>query len=101
MKLVNLRNGIESAVSDNINGLITKGQLVDHLLSMFVVEAWDTSRTRVDYEDLTDDEFRLITEWLILNRRDYNLHQIALIKDLREVFPGLSLLAASYFVRGK
>lgn len=54
-------------------------------------------------EDLTDREFRIIGQWLIKerNRTVYRNSQIRLVRELREIFPGLSVMAAKYLVIGK
>lgn len=101
MNLQKIRNSVESVVADVESGFATPDMAVDNIVSIFIVEQWDGTRGRLDIDDLTDEDFRIVTNWLVLNRRPYGFSQIALIRDLRGVFPGLSIAAAAWIVRGK
>ena len=68
------------------------------------MEEWThKSGEQLRVEDLTDREFRIIGQWLIKERNHtvYRNSQIRLVRELREMFPGLSIMAAKYLVIGK
>lgn len=100
MNIANLRNSILDTI-DNIDSFGVH-RSVENLLMVFLSEMWThTASDYVEYDSLTDVEFRLLGEWVHINRNSYEGKKITMIRDMREVFPGLSLMAAVYFVRGR
>ena len=97
ISVANMRRTIESVLLQNDPEDI-KG-ITDDLVSIWICESWthkDGEVVRLD--DLTDSEFRLLAEWARMSSRHYS-RAISHIKDMREIFPGLGLAAANYFVR--
>lgn len=95
MNLGNLRNSIRHSVlmhdPEDVKGI------VDSVFMLFICELWTHTSKEVLYVDsLTDQEFRILSHWAIMSRDSYS-SKIAHIKDMREVFPGLSLTAAAQF----
>lgn len=117
-----VRNSIDSVVMDYAIHRITSEDLVDNIVSILIVDEWDGTSSRF-WDDLNRDlenpayrrAYRL-AQWNIvwrdravntwrtlrrtLTRRDYT-NTIELVRDLRGVFPGLSIAAAAWIVRGK
>lgn len=99
-----IRNSVNSVLNDFSMGRIDFSDATDAIDSIFLVEEWDHHEgEQLRIESLTDREFRIIGEWLIKERNHvvYRNNRIRLIRELREVFPGLSLLACKYLVMGK
>jgi hypothetical protein len=97
ISVANMRRTIESILlqhdPEDIKGI------TDALVAVWLCESWthkDGEVLRLD--DLTDAEFRMLAEWARLSKGQYS-RAISHIKDMREVFPGLGLAAANYFVR--
>lgn len=98
MDIFTLRSDIRSILDQDC----TTYEKTNNLMGIMLSASWPyTSRERVEYDDLQDRDFRILAEWCILNRRSYDGRMIAMIRDMREVFPGLSLAAAVYIVRGR
>lgn len=102
MNIQNLHNSIRAIVSDVAYGHENVGNATNAILLMALVETWThKSGECLRLDQLTDAEYRIVNTWVIMNRRDYaNQSVIQFIKDMREVFPGLGLKAASDMVRG-
>lgn len=99
-----IRNSVNSVLGDFAKGYIGFSDAQDAIDSIFLVEEWThKSGEQLRVEDLTDREFRIIGRWLIKerNRTVYRNSPFRLMRELREMFPGLSLLAAKYLVIGK
>lgn len=102
MNIQNLHNSIRSIVGDVSYGFENMNSAADAILLLVLVETWDHKAGEcLRLDQLTDAEYRIVNTWVIMNRRDYaNQSVIQFIKDMREVFPGLGLKAASDLVRG-
>lgn len=99
-----IRNSVNSVLGDLAKGYIGFSDAQDAIDSIFLVEEWThKSGEQLRVEDLTDREFRIIGQWLIKERNHtvYRNSQIRLVRELREMFPGLSIMAAKYLVIGK
>ena len=103
MNIQNLHNSIRSIVGDVSYGFESMSSAADAILLLVLVESWDhKSGENLSLSQLTDSEYRIVSTWVIMNRRSpvYQKNVIQFIKDMREVFPGLGLKAASDMVRG-
>lgn len=103
MNIQNLHNSIRSIIGDVSYGFEDVSGAADSILLLVLVESWDhKSGESLSLSQLTDTEYRIVNTWVIMNRRSpvYQKNVIQFVKDLREVFPGLGLKAASDMVRG-
>lgn len=95
--LSNIRSSIIAVVMENDPEDIVS--ITDDIMSIFLCESWTHVQGETVYLDsLTDREFRILAMWTDQSAKHYT-RPIAHIKDMREIFPGLSLSAANYFVR--
>lgn len=95
--LSNMRASILSVLMQNDPEDIKS--ITDDIMALFICELWTHKSGEVVYLDaLTDREFRSLAMWASQSAKHYE-RPIAHIKDMREIFPGLSLSAANYFVR--
>lgn len=97
ISIANLRRSIESVLlqhdPEDIKGI------TDDLVAIWICESWTHKAGEVVQRDnLTDSEFRMLAEWAAMSSKHYT-RPIPHIKDMREIFPGLGLAAANYFVR--
>lgn len=91
-----MRNTIKNILDERI---VPDHMLADQILMVFLVEEWGHKAGEcLDQEDLTDREFRICSMWASANHNSDKM--ISTIRDMREIFPGLSLKAARNFVRG-
>lgn len=102
MNIQNLENSIRSTVAELQYGFNDLSGTVDNIMSMIMSEIWThKAGEMLGLGDLTDAEYRVLSHWLVLNRWQYRDKDIMMIKDMREVFPGLGLKAAKELVRGR
>ncbi len=105
MNLKVVKNSIEDAILNNeyLRVPLTPQQLVESIYWIVAVESWDhIPGENLTVEDLTDEEYRLVTEWYFYNRGFYTrMNKINFIRDMREMFPGLALRTAYNFVTTK
>ena len=100
MNLKNLRTTIQTTIAEgNIAGhheFVT----ARNVYLLILVAAWSHNNgTRLSLDELSDSDYRLASEWVILTRSDYS-GVVAHIRDMREVLPGLSLTAMADLIRG-
>ena len=103
MNIQNLHNSIRAIVQDVAFGTESVGSAASAILLMALVESWTHKAGEcLRLDQLTDAEYRIVSTWVIMNRRSpvYQNSTITFIKDMREVFPGLGLKAASDLIRG-
>jgi hypothetical protein len=103
VNIQNLHNSVKAIVADVFYGEENIGHAADAILLMLLVESWTHKAGEcLSLSQLTDAEYRIVNTWVIMNRRSpvYQNSVISFIKDMREVFPGLGLKAASDLVRG-
>lgn len=102
MNLHIIENNVRQIVGDVRADTLGPYEASSQIMSIFVTEMWPyKSDEYITLDRLTESDMALLTVWLIHNRRSYHDNQIGLIKDMREVFPGLGLAPAAYMVRGR
>lgn len=102
MNLHIIENNVRQIIGEVDGGSLMPYEASSQIMSIFVTEMWPyKSGEYITLERLTESDMALLTVWLIHNRRAYLDRQIDLIKDMREVFPGLGLAPAAYMVRGR
>lgn len=98
MHVQNLRNSIQSILSEVDEGMSNVAHATDQLLSIFLVETWThTQGEALSIDNLTDIEYRILHTWAVNARPAYS-SRIMCIKDMRQTFPGLGLSAANKLV---
>jgi hypothetical protein len=99
VNIANLTNSIKSIVWDVRHDMIRPEDATKQIVMIMLVELWPYQSGQVIYLDnLTDSEYRICSMWAIENKGSYS-SRIQCIKDMREVFPGLSLSAANHFCK--
>ena len=97
MNYATLATSIRGPVADAHFGVVSTEAAVKAIMLIIMVESWDHAATEVlRLGDLTDAEYRAIDSWAKDTKSDYD-SKIQHIKDMRQVFPGLSLTAAKHF----
>jgi len=101
MHIGTMQNSIQNVLQVGRDRDESINSMTRQILMIILVELWThTKGEHLGWEDLTDSEFRACVMWVSFSKKAYMDTQIRMIKDMREVFPGLSLLAARDFVRG-
>lgn len=92
MKIHAVANSVKSILDMEAPMLET----VNMLVSLIIAESWTHGYDEsLNIEDLTDEEYRNIHMWVVLNRPTYtNVHSLR--TDMMQVFAGLSNHAARH-----
>jgi ribosomal protein L7/L12 len=97
MNYATLAASVRGTISDVHFGIMSTDTAVKSIMLIFMVESWDHVAAEVlRVSDLTDAEYRTVDSWAKDTKSDYD-SKIQHIKDMRQVFPGLSLTAAKHF----
>lgn len=101
MHIRTLQNSIQNVIEVGADRGESTRSMTRQILMIILVELWThTKGEHLDWDDLTDSEFRACVMWVAFNKTAYEDTYIRMIKDMRDVFPGLGLAAARDFVRG-
>lgn len=97
MRFAVVQSDIRHLVNEAVDGMLTVDDATHYIMSIILTEAW----TRKDGDvvtlaKMTDTEYRMLDMWVRANWPSHRGSRIQFIKDMREVFPGLSLAAAHH-----
>jgi hypothetical protein len=71
---------------------------VDKIVSFILVEKWNhEDYEELEYHNLTNSDLDILNGWASINSHTYDRVR-DLVADMIEVFPGLSVIAASWIV---
>ena len=99
MNLTNLTNSIHNAFMDYVNGTSDEFETKTVMANLIASETWPfDSDDCLRVEDLSDEWFRAITMWILTNRNSYS-NRYSMIRDMREIFPGLGLSTCERMTR--
>lgn len=92
MKIHAVANSVRSILDMEVPLIETVNMLVSLIIAESWTHGWDES---LNIEDLTDEEYRNIHMWVVLNRWTYDNVKM-LRTDMVQVFAGLSDRAARH-----
>jgi hypothetical protein len=97
--LSDLGGNVMSSVDQIVNSIhhmfIYGEETPEKVISFILVELWRHDEyEELEFHNLNDYEIELLSAWAGFNSNSYRNIR-SLIQDMREVFPGLSVIAAS------
>ena len=93
MNTTQVRNSIYSALCDMNIGKADVFKTLDNIMAVLAAENWDHKAGEcLTLSQLSEAEFFAILKWSQNAHKDYT-SKLRFVQDMREVFPGLSLVA--------